>query len=103
MAQLRTGSSWLAVETARRQGDEGVVPREERLCQRCSSAAIDDAEHMVFDCSALEDHRWNHPSLFLRDSRSLSDFMDQDPTEVAAFVYECKEGLQSTLGCLGVC
>lgn len=95
VAQLRTGSSWLAVETARRQGDEGVVPREERLCQRCSSAAIDDAEHMVFDCSALEDHRWNHPSLFLRDSRSLSDFMDQDPTEVAAFVYECKKACKA--------
>ena len=91
VAQLRTGSSWLAVETARRHGDEGVVPREARLCQRCSSAAIDDAEHMVFDCSALEDNRWNHPSLFLRDSRSLSEFMDQDPTEVAAFVYECKK------------
>ena len=88
VAQLRTGSSWLAVGTARRQGDEGVMPREERLCQRCSSAAIDDAEHMVFDCSALE-------GLFLRDSRSLSDFMDQDPTEVAAFVYECKKACKA--------
>ena len=57
-----------------------------------SSAAIDDADHMVFDCSALESHRWNHPSLFTtRGSRSLSDFMDQDPTEVAAFVSECKK------------
>ena len=71
------------------QGDV-VVPRADRVCQRCSSAAIDDADHMVFDCSALESHRWNHPSLFTtRGSRSLSDFMDQDPTEVAAFVSEC--------------
>ena len=35
---------------------------------------------------------WNHPSLFTtRGSRSSSDFMDQDPTEVAAFVSECKK------------
>ena len=47
---------------------------------------------IVFDCSALEIHRWNHPSLFTtRVSRSMSDFVDQDPTEVAAFVYECKK------------
>ena len=72
MAQLRTGSSWLAVETGRLQGDV-EVPRADRVCQRCSSAAIDDADHMVFDCSALESHRWNHPSLFTtRGSRSLS-------------------------------
>ena len=91
VAQLRTGSSWLAVETGRLQGDV-EVPRADRVCQRCSSAAIDDADHMVFDCSALESHRWNHPSLFTtRGSRSMSDFMGQDPTEVAAFVYDCKK------------
>ena len=87
VAQLRTGSSWLAVETGRHNGSE----RAERVCQRCSSSATDDVEHMVFDCSALESHRWNHPSLFTRESRSLTDFFDQDPTELAAFVYECKK------------
>ena len=91
VAQLRTGSSWLAVETGRFQSDV-AVPRADRVCQRCSSAAIDDAVHMVFDCSALETHRWNHPSLFTtRVSRSLIHFMDQDPTKVAAFVSECKK------------
>ena len=54
--------------------------------------AIDDAIHMVFYCSALGSQRLNHPSLFTTiGSRSLSDFMDQDPTEVAAFVSECKK------------
>ena len=90
LARLRTGSSWMAVETGRYQGSERVE-RVDRVCQRCSSSAIDDVEHMVFDCSALETQRWNHPSLFISGSRSLSDFMDQDPTEVAAFVYECKK------------
>ena len=47
---------------------------------------------MVFDCSALESHRWNHPTLFkTRVSRSLSDIMDKNPMEVAAFVSECKK------------
>ena len=51
-------------------------------------------DHMVFDCSALESHRWNHPSLLtVRGSRSLSDFMDQDPTDVAAFVFRMQEVL----------
>lgn len=94
VAQLRTGSSWLAVETGRLQGDM-EVPRDARVCQRCSSSAIDDAEHMVFDCSALEMQRWKHPSLFSRESRILSEFMDQDPTEVAAFVYECKKSCKA--------
>ena len=86
-----TGSSWLAVETGRLQSDV-EVPRADRVCQRCSSAAIDDAVHMVFDCLALESHRWNYPSLFTTIGlRSLSDFMDQDPTEMAAFVSECKK------------
>ena len=57
VAQLRTGSSWLAVETGRHQG-AARVQRAARVCQRCSSSAIDDVEHMVFDCSALETHRW---------------------------------------------
>ena len=87
VAQLRTGSSWLAVETGRHEGSERV----DRVCQRCSSSAVDDIDHMIFDCSALEGCRWNHPSLFAQDTRSLSDFMAQDPTEVAAFVYECKK------------
>ena len=83
VAQLCTGSSWLAVETGRHNDSE----RAERVCQRCSSSALDDVEQMVFDCSALESHRWNHPILFTGEPRSFSDFFDQDPRELAAFVY----------------
>ena len=45
VAQLRTGSSWLAEETGRHNGPD----RAERVCQWCSSTATDDVEHT---------HRW---------------------------------------------
>ena len=35
LAQLRTGSHWLAVESGRRAG--AAVPRDQRVCQRCGS------------------------------------------------------------------
>ena len=54
---------------------------------------MDDAHHVVFDCVSMGRIRWNHPSLFRNGprSRSLDVFMVQNPVEVAAFVYECKE------------
>ena len=89
VAQLRTGSSWLSMDTERPQ-DDVEIPRADGVCQRCSSAAIDDADHIIIDCSALESHRWNHLSLFTtRGSRSSSDFMDQDPMK--GFVCKCKK------------
>ena len=50
---------------------------------------MDDEEHMLFDCTALEQERLEHPSLFERGGLSLADFMAQDPTEMAAYVYDC--------------
>ena len=87
LAQLRTGSHWLAVEKQR--FGPNSVNRQHRLCQRCGSNAVDDEEHMIFDCAALESKRYKHSSLFGRDGLSLADFMEQDPTVVAAFVYDC--------------
>ena len=87
LAQLRTGSHWLAVESQR--FGPTTITRQLRICQRCGSNAVDDEEHMLFDCSALEQERLQHPSLFYRDGLSLADFMAQDPTEMAAFVYDC--------------
>ena len=44
---------------------------------------MDDEEHMLFHCTALEEERLGHPSFFERDDLSLADFMAQDPTEMA--------------------
>ena len=64
LAQLRTGSHWLAVETGR--FGAARVERQIRLCQRCEGSSVDDVEHMVFDCSSLEAERQKHQSLFAR-------------------------------------
>lgn len=88
LAQLRTGSHWLAVETGR-FGVDGGTARNMRRCQRCVSSAVDDVEHMVFNCAALESVRMRHASLFCQEGLGLCEFMAQDPTELAAFVLEC--------------
>ena len=92
LAQLRTGSHWLAVE--KRRFGPRVVSRQERLCERCGANAVDDEEHMLFDCTALEQQRRQHPSLFVRSALPLADFMGQDPTELAAFVYSCYQACE---------
>ena len=85
LAQLRTGSHWLAEETGRWQGQS----REQRVCQRCSCGAIDDAQHMVFDCAAVVAQRMRRPELFVTDNRDLRSFLEQSPISVAAFVNDC--------------
>ena len=87
LAQLRTGSHWLAVEI----GHLGAarVERQQRLCQRCEESSVDDVEHMIFDCSSLEAERQKHQSLFARGWVDLADFSEQDPIELAAFVHGC--------------
>ena len=87
LAQLRTGSHWLAVETGR--FGAARVERELRLCQRCEESSIDDVEHMIFDCSGLEVERQKHQSLFASGRVALVDFLQQDQIELAAFVHGC--------------
>jgi hypothetical protein len=85
LAQLRTGSHWLAEETGRWLGQS----REQRQCQRCNCSAVDDAQHMVFHCAAIATQRTRHPELFLTDSNDLRKFLEQSPISVAAFVNDC--------------
>lgn len=63
LAQLRTGSHWLAEETGRWQQQ----PRAERLCSCCAAAGeqhVEDVEHAVLVCRRAAHLRGRYPSLF---------------------------------------
>lgn len=85
MAQLRTGSHWLAVETGRWQRLE----REQRVCPHCDVAAIEDEAHMLFDCPFYAGLRLQYAALFSSGDRNLGSFLSQDPVQVAQFVHKC--------------
>ena len=87
LAQLRTGSHWLAVESGRHEG--AARRRDQRVCQRCNSGEVDDEAHMVFRCAALSLQRRDHASLFSPWPASLRIFMGRDPKTLAAFAYAC--------------
>ena len=87
LAQLRTGSHLLAVGTGCYGNTR--VERAQRLCQRCDANSVDDVEHMIFDCVAMDVERQKHQSLFVRGRVALVDFFIQDPPELAAFVHDC--------------
>ena len=64
LAQLRTGSHWLAEETGRWQR----LQREERLCSHCVAAGerrVEDVEHAMFHCPRAAHLRAQYPSLFI--------------------------------------
>ena len=65
------------------------VEREQRLCQRCEESAIDDVEHLNSDRTCLKAEQQKHQSLFARGRVDLADISEQDPIELAAFVYNC--------------
>jgi hypothetical protein len=83
LAQLRTGSHQLRIETGR--WERPMVARDQRICQRCPSGEVDDEHHMVFDCPALEEVRLQHAGLFA-GSADLRSFLAQESSQVAAFV-----------------
>ena len=85
LAQLRTGSHWLKVETGRWQRLE----RNARVCPHCVSAAVEDEMHMIFDCPRYAGLRQQFADLFPSGDRNLGSFLSQDPVRVAQFIYEC--------------
>ena len=88
LAQLRTGSHWLRIETGRWEAGRRLA-RADRLCLRCAGGGVDDVAHMVWECPALVDQRLQHVGLFNGDADSLAAFLGQDPCQVAAFVRDC--------------
>lgn len=85
LAQLRTGSHWLKVETGRWQRLE----RSQRLCPHCDAGAVEDEVHMVFDCALYAGVRQQYADLFCSGDRNLGSFLSQPPVRVAQFVHQC--------------
>jgi hypothetical protein len=101
--RFRLGAHDLRVATGRWEStDNGLLPRQQRLCERCADAQVEDEFHMVFECDAYDVVRekfwrlfadfggWQNPTGLVRPAgRSLADFMRQRQSSVAAFIHCC--------------
>jgi hypothetical protein len=98
LAQLRTGSHWLALETGRwKCGTEGQrIPRQQRTCPHCAGGEVEDERHMIFVCPNYADLRIEHQDLFAAPDMALKKFINQDPGRVAAFVAACRRRAAET-------
>ena len=51
--RFRISAHRLAIETGRYKG----IPRQDRLCTRCSANAVEDETHFLFECSGMNKER----------------------------------------------
>ena len=89
LAQLRTGSHCLRVETERHRWAR--LPREQRVCRVCQSGEVEDEAHMVLRCShpQLVGLRQHFGGLFTAAAagQTLAQFLGQKNVRgMAAFV-----------------
>ena len=86
--RFRVSSHSLAIEIGRRTRPQ--VPRSARLCPRCSSQAVGDEKHLVFECPFLQPVRFKYPSLFDLPLQSMHLFFSQkDRMHVFRFILDC--------------
>ncbi len=86
LAQLRTGSHWLAEETGRWQQQQ----RAQRVCPHCAAAGeehVQDAAHAIFHCPHNADLRAHYPQLFTpaHTASLYSFFTFPDPVQLSSF------------------
>ena len=105
LAQFRTGSHWLNIETGRYTG----TARNDRKCPMCpekitnpgipaqhfdafdteeeACEAVEDEHHMLFDCSGYASARIQFQDLFSSNITTVGQFLNQpDCTRVAKFL-----------------
>jgi hypothetical protein len=83
LAQLRTGSHWLAEET----GSWARVPREQRACPHCQGC-VEDVQPVLCLCPLHSPLRARFPDLLFEPT--VHALMQQTPVLVAAFAAECQ-------------
>ena len=105
LAQFRTGSHWLAIETGRHSN----IPRLERSCPACSQKCVnpglpadqfdsfdsdeestdpvEDEHHVIFDCPSYTYARQLFPDIFGSNIVTVSQFLNQpDCNRLARFL-----------------
>lgn len=71
------------------------LPRDRRLCERCTEGVVEDEFHLVFECPAYDSVRANYAQLFEDFSaassigRDMAGFMNQNVQQVASFIHTC--------------
>ena len=65
-------------------GGNARVEWAQRLRQRCDANSVDDVEHMIFDCVAMDVERQKHKSRSACGRASLVDFLP-GPNRIVCF------------------
>ena len=104
LMRFRTGAHHLAIETGRWARPK--LPRQHRVCSKCSCTVVEDEVHFLFECPAYDRIREKYDTVLFaqfggcqeasstmkHNSDNVRLFMDQEPSfQVAKFVYECME------------
>jgi len=93
LTQLRTGAHWLEITTATWAAGS-TPPHDQRLCRRCPQQEVDDVKHMLWGCTALEEQRAAHSTLFMQPCDSIQEFFEQEPSVLASFARACRQECQ---------
>eukprot|EP00884_Botryococcus_braunii_P001323 jgi/Botrbrau1/11191/Bobra.0214s0016.1 len=86
LLQFRLGCHDLPIDTGRRQ----VIPRDDRICPRCSLGILGDEFHFLFICPLLEHNRSQFRHLFHPRVRSVTHFMWQQLKDAEGVARRCK-------------
>ncbi len=62
MTRLRISNHKLRIETGRHKN----IPREERICQKCSLGKIEDEKHYLLECTKFVVQRKEHLEKFTK-------------------------------------
>lgn len=90
LSRFRTSCHDLRIERERYLPPAIRAPLQKRTCLCCASPALEDEIHMVFYCPLYDHLRFEYADLFSTDlPPSISSFLSQDQTRVAAFIHAC--------------
>jgi hypothetical protein len=83
LAKFRTSSHHLLINALR-----GKTPRSARICPLCNQG-VQDEHHIIFDCSAMNEARSRHRTLWRNQSKSLNALFNnrEKSGRLASFVH----------------